>query len=221
MIIGQNMQVTMGIANIMAITSALLNSGVSFPRNIDRNEEVNILITYILAKAGRKNDFFYQNFRNDYYNWKEEVADYTSPLQIPEVLEHYINEFFNYKVIEFRNMDSNFFVKALYSGRSLLLPVLFGDESLVDIHLVEVFNFQAKFNNILNCLHNRCARKLKDLDIDNVAFYDPIGNFDQLVEKYYEHEDGNNQIMSYKYFYQHWASKEYYVGQKCGFEIII
>lgn len=220
MIIGQNMQITMGIVNVMAITSALLNSGISFPRNINRNEEANILITYILAKAGRKNKFFYKNFRDDYYKWKEEIVDYTSPLQIPEVLEHYINKFFNREVIEFRNIDSNFFVKSLYEKCSLLLPVLFGDEKLVDIHLVEVFNFQARFNNIASCLQNRCNKELKDLDIDNVAFYDPIGNFDQLVEKYYEHEDGNNQIMDYRYFYQHWASKEYYVGQKCGLAII-
>ena len=83
MIIGQNMQVAMGIANIMAITSALLNSSVSFPREVDRNEEANILITYILAKAGKKNGFFYQNFRNDYHNWKEEIdKNQTIPILI-------------------------------------------------------------------------------------------------------------------------------------------
>lgn len=197
------------VCNVHAICNALEYSGWSLPIDNVYKRAPDSLANFIITECLKENNWFKTKMPVYWNKWYEGQKDAITPLELHDVLAHYVNEWLGCTKADVFHTDLTIrdILKQLYE-KNIAIPISIAWGGLQG-HVITLVGFEAtsekELNDYLNGYDNN--KKASDV-ITNIIWDDPWGYFDYKTNKYDGTKSGNDNKAPIDFFWNHMKALE-------------
>lgn len=189
------------VCNVHALVQALLYSGWQVPADPVYKREPDAFANFIVQDCLKDNNWFKTKMPALWSKWYEGQKNAYTPLELHEVLAHYVNEWLGCtKADEFRtNVDVKQVFRQIYEN-GLAVPTSVQWGNLLG-HVITIVGFKVESEEVLK---KWLTTDTADCPIATVIYDDPYGLFNKDTGKYEGDKSGNDNELDFNFFVTHW-----------------